>query len=122
MTRLSIDLDVVLSEDAKAFVLSHRVGNGIESPGLVIHRKGPIGDNKRAGGGTTEWQVERPEHPWRIEIKQFPQHRSDPAFTKEVNAVPVQLLFIPKAEENQLTITLREGQLHVQESSHRADS
>jgi len=104
---------IIISTEAREFVLSQARAGGYARPGLMIHRQGPIGEMTRLPSGETSWSIERP-HAWRARVGDFTTIGEAANDVILVDGLPVWLALIPKAGELGVSVTLREQFLHVE--------
>jgi hypothetical protein len=105
--------EVKITTEAKEIIgraIADHVG---PKAGLMIHRQGPTGDNSRDANGNAAWSIER-RHPWAIQVGSYETIPDDSENIVFVDGVRVWLPLIPRKGELGVTVTVLEGQLHVE--------
>ena len=81
--------------------------------GLMIHRQGPVGELLRNSNGLPTWSIER-RYPWAIQVGSYESIPDDDETIVFVDGIRIWLPIIPRQGELGVTVTVREGQLHVE--------
>lgn len=104
---------VKITAEAKAIIVRAIANHGGPKAGLMIHRQGPTGDILRDANGNAAWSIER-RHPWAIQVGSYETIPDDSENVVFVDGVRVWLPLIPREGELGITVTVQEGQLHVE--------
>src|SRR4051812_8539284 len=102
---------VLISDDAKQLIRRALATESGPSPGLMVHRQGPLGDISRSPGGEATWSIER-RHPWVIEVGSYETPDEDGITV--VDGIRVWLPLIPRPGEKGVSVSVREGRLFVE--------
>jgi hypothetical protein len=76
----------------------------------MVHRQGPVGDVVRSEDGRAVWNVER-QHPWKVRAGEFETISETDEDVVIVDGVLIWLPLIPRAGEQGVEISVREGEL-----------
>jgi hypothetical protein len=102
---------VLISDDAKQLIRRSLTAESGPSPGLMIHRQGPVGEVSRNASGEASWSIER-RHPWAIAVGSY--QTPDDEGIIVVDGIRVWLPLIPRPGEKGVSVSVREGQLYVE--------
>jgi hypothetical protein len=101
--------EVRITEAARA-MLDGRPDRGDRQFGLMVRRLKRTADNFRDSSGHDRWTFEE-RHPWEILVTSIPE---DAQRVLVADGIKVYLPFISAASEPGITITVKEGRLHVE--------
>ena len=99
---------IEITDDAKAALEVKLRQFGLVRPGVMIIREEPKADVLRSKDGSTVWNIERPENPWRYRLGAFDEYPD--AAVQVVNGIRVYLAVVPQEEEKGVVIRLRNGE------------
>lgn len=105
---------VRFTPEAKNKVVNLFAQEGFEKPGVMIHRQGLRADVIRSPTGQVEWSIEHP-HPWRAQVGDFQTFGYDAEDVFLFDGIYVWLALIPKSGELGVEVSIRGGELYVDE-------
>jgi hypothetical protein len=85
---------------------------GFIRPGLVIHRKGPVGDLTRTRDGNALWTIGRPDICWDVGIVSLEAYSDHELLF--IDGIRVCLAANPRAEEKGIRIRMHDRKLLVE--------
>ena len=102
--------EIRLTPEAKGLLAKLASDQRWAKPGLMVHRQGPVGDVVRSEDGRAVWNVER-QHPWKVRAGEFETISETDEDVVIVDGVLIWLPLIPRAGEQGVEISVREGEL-----------